>query len=578
MFPLSYSVIPGILLAVILGSYLLTRKDILYTKGNAVLILYLIFVCEMSYFIFMELAGTERGALWMMIFVFVYSMLQLMLIFYLFEHHFRNVYKFIYPVFSMIAAVIIIILLIVSKDPESSGNTFLLNRTGVFYLRSFSLIPIIMWGLMTLLSSAKKRYYLIFPGLLGTAAAVLCYSSNERCFFTLNIIMILHFLFLPAAVFLDFLRREQYPILPVFDNEEIMNNLPVGIIIVQGKAVYTNRFMRDFLGKDINIREWYDENKGIMDTGSQGDFVKRNLKIAGCDRTVYVRSMKYSEYSYERKAYLLFDYNDNELLERISHRYSEYLSSSISEKILEYHFHMKYHETNEFLKGFAHNAFGMISVIKMGMEYITDSLSKIESKIYASKNLNKDREEIKANYEILENTIKLSEVGVSKLNYALKTLNNRVKMNIESENTVIDLNQFIEQEIFFLINNTLHRYDITMETSYHETKLDVSCNYSMLASVFQNILQFCIDELMLSRKKVISISIGKDNDDVYFRIRNNIHDFDPEKIDSILNSSRFEEEEHYAQLMGALLISKGTNITVKRIQDRELVFEVRLHS
>lgn len=577
MYPLSYSVLPGILIALMLGTYLVNRKDITYTKFNPVLILYLVFVAELSFMLFMELSGTERSQLWKFIYLFTYFMLSLLVLGYMFEHKYKAIYRLVYPLFSLIVSVIIIIFILMGHKGGIVSVSTGVPDTGIAVIRSFSSLPMAVWIVIFIIALFRKRFFLAAAGFFGGLSAFLCFSSTSRCFFDLNLVQIVHFIYLPVGIFLDYLKRDNYPVLPVFDNEEIMNSMPIGLLVIgdEGKSAYVNKYMRDMLGSE-NIRQWYSRNCTELNTGTDNDFSKTVLSIENRQQMFYVRKIEYSKLTGENTLYMIFDYSQNELLEKISNRYSEYLSSSISEKILEYHMHMKYHEMNEFLKGFAHNAFGMISVIKMGMEYITDSLSKIESRIYASKNLNKDREEIKSNYEILENTIKLSEVGVSKLNYSLKTLNNRVKMCGESDNVVIDLNQFVEQEIFFLINNTLHRYDLTLRTEYNADKLDVSFNYSMLAAVFQNILQFCIDELMLSRTKAITISTGKTNDEVFFRIHVNVHDYDAKKIDAVLDSAGFEEEEHYAQLIGALLIIKGSNLRIKRIDSRDLMFQISL--
>jgi len=498
----------------------------------------------------------------------------------LLEKVFRKpVYSTVFPPFLLIVSVL---LLITFKEKFNTlisllGSGIMVPTEHLGLANSMSITFIIINIFTSVIAIFMKRWYIAPIGFITISAFILdlFLMNNIQVAFT-GIAMVIFAILLPLIIFLDFMKTNRHPIILQYNPDELLNEMPFGIIVPHERGVYFNSSIRKML-EDENVipNEWFQSNIDKLKILENDYFIETNLEIA--EQTFHFSIMKkvHKKYLKRTDVYILFNYTNIKVIEKMSKDYTNFVVTSLMDKIYQYNIQVQYNKMFEFLKGFAHNSFSMLSVIKAGFEYILDAIENIETNLYTAKSLNKAKEDIGSSLNTIQKTLALTNTGLVKLQEAFKILNNKIRYESIPDLTIFNINDLIEQELFFYVLNTQYKYTINIEKKLNENLRDIEFNYKILSSVFNNILLFIINELSTSHIKHILVkTFVLDDGSICIRIEGSTEDYDSRKIDEILSKSLYTDNEKYADLINAFLMVKSTGSILRRIDDKTLIFEI----
>ncbi|PIP12969.1 MAG: hypothetical protein COX48_05665 [bacterium (Candidatus Stahlbacteria) CG23_combo_of_CG06-09_8_20_14_all_34_7] len=578
MYQINYILIFGAILSLFFSSYIFFRKDIDFRKISVVQILLIIFLTELSFFIVTETIGYDRGKLWFFVFMSLFIFSQYFMFFYFFESYYKNNYiKILYPLFIFILTIFIFLLFIGRVETMYDNLKFTLSSGINFAIINCIIVSLIfIWIVLIILSIIMRRWFFTLLGilfLLNYISSIYVPTHLRLLTFTLHSAVII---FSPFAIIADFLMHNKYPFYQQYDSESIINAFPFGILLVlKNDKISVNKFLMTLLSNEIvspNI--WFREHKKELYSLNYDSFSSLELSIGRREYHLYIERIKVTNMLYKTDLFIIFNYTNIQVLEKMSKEYTNFVVTSLMDKIYQYNVQIQYNQMFEFLRGFAHNAFSMISVIKAGFEYLIDGIESFETILFTTKNMTKMKEHLIEKFNLMEKTLNLTDVGVAKLMDSFRILNNKIRFEFLEESTNFNINSFIEQELFFYITNTQYKYTINIETRLNEKLRDIFFNYKILSTIFHNILRFIINEMTSSHiKKIIIETYENKENEVVLRIEGSVEDFENRKIDDILYSSVYITDTKYASLINAFLMTKSTGSRLKRIDSKNLVFE-----
>lgn len=574
MFSLNYLINAGMILSFILAASIINRKDI--AAGRA-LITIMLFICAfycMSYMLFTFNMFSPARNLWFFLYIITAMLFRYMFVFYIFEMKIKN------PLLKVIIPVLIIFVTIISATYliyNSGINAMNSNADLLIFIAndSLRLISAVLWLVIAVILIVSKRMILVPVAVLGTLISV---SIMINWHFNIyNAIILVFSVYTPPALYFDFLRNTGHRMINSIYNINAAENSDFGIIMMENSdKFYRNRYMDSILIKEsVQFEQWMQKNRRKFENLPKGKFVKMELGFNENIRYFYVLKQvpgKYIDYS---SLFYLFDASRNEMLEKLTARYTELLARETGEKIYHYDYRNKLADVTDFMKGFSHNSFNLISVITTGMQYVSDLMDKMEKEIFASGSLDKKKEQIKTLYYSMENTLNLSESGVKKLFETFQMLNERTAMISQDGNSIININQSIKQELFFFVGNTLFQYSINLKTHLSSKEKTISFKYDTFATIIHDIIKFIIEEMEKEREHILTVRTDVNeinNTEITLSVSS--RHFNAGKIDSIINDSVFSLEEHYAPLINAVILCKSHNIAIKRIEGNELTIKL----
>lgn len=578
MYQINYILVFGAVFSLFFGSYVLLRKDIDFRKLSVVQLLFAVFLTELFFFIVTETLGFERSKDWFYVFSTLFLFTQYFLFFYFFENLFKNIYiKVLYPLFIFIFTIFIFLLFFgnfeamyeqILSSFESSHSLSVMN------VMTASLMAI--WGILAILSLITKRFYFLSLSILFELTYILSIFAPARLSpFTVAFHLIL-IIYAPIAILLDFMRFNKYSVYRQFDSDAVINSFPFGVMIInRNDRVSANRFLMTlFNNESVAPNVWFKEHKKSLSALDYDSFTSMELNVGLREYHLYVQRVRLSNQFNKTDMYVIFNYTNIQVLEKMSKEYTNFVVTSLMDKIYQYNVQIQYNQMFEFLRGFAHNSFSMISVIKAGFEYLIDGVDSFETTLFTTKNMAKMKEQLVEKFNLMEKTLNLTNVGVAKLMDSFRILNNKIRYEFMSEATNFSVNSLVEQELFFYITNTQYKYTINIETKLNDKLREIMFSYKVLSTIFHNILGFVINEMATSHIKRIIIETYENNDNkMVLRIEGSAEDYDSRKIDDILLSSIYVTDDKYAPLINAFLMAKSTGSNLRRIDSKDLVFE-----
>ncbi|MDD3803878.1 MAG: hypothetical protein PHW02_05800 [bacterium] len=568
----------GAVISLFFGSYLMFRKDLDFRKISVIQILIVVFLTELFFFVVSETLGFERNKIWFYVFatLFIYS--QYFLFFYFFERLFKNIYiKVLYPLFVFTFTILIFLLFIGSF--EALHQKIINNYSAGYSISIMNIITlslVIIWAVLAVLSLIMKRYYFFCLAFLFESAYLLSIfapSSINQLTISIHALLIIYS---PIGILLDFLSFNRYSFFRQYDADSVLNSFPFGVMIIhKNERVSANKFLMSiFNNESVAPRVWYKEHRQLLASLEYDSFTSCELSVGRREYHLYIQRVRLSNQFHKTDMFVIFNYTNIQVLEKMSKEYTNFVVTSLMDKIYQYNVQVQYNQMFEFLRGFAHNSFSMISVIKAGFEYLIDGVDSFETTLFTTKNMTKMKEQLVEKFNLMEKTLNLTNVGVAKLMDSFKILNNKIRFEFMTDATNFNVNSLVEQELFFYITNTQYKYSINIETKLNDKIREVLFNYKILSTIFHNLLGFIINEMATTHIKRIIIETYENNDNkIVLRIEGSVEDYEHRKIDDILYSSMYITDEKYASLINAFLMAKSTGSTIKRVDSQYLVFE-----
>ncbi len=576
MLLLNYIIVIGIALSFLLASHILTRSDITSSKLFSVIMLYLTASQIFSYLTFSFNLNASNSEIWFFIFIFNNILFNYYFLFYIFQIYIKNKLVKILSVFVIILLTVLTLSILISPKGISSIINDSMNL--LYHLGVLNTISIIIWSIIALVCIIGRRYILI-PAVL-TEIILRILLINNIGFPVYNIITTVLFIYFPYAIYRDFMNKREQTDFNMIYNINSVENLTFGYIYISERGfVAKNRFISEVFEKETcNFNEWIDNNIARFTNMKNNVFTKMEFEIGKSRYFFYVMKQNPSEYMKNESVIYLFNVTENEMLERVSQRYSEALYSESSERLYNYSYKQQMNDVRGFLKGFSHNSFNLISVITTGMQYVKEVMDNLEGEIFTDGSLDDKQERLKELYYTIENTLNLSDSGVKKLFETFQLLNNRISLVMNGGKSVFNINQALKQEIFFFIENTIAQYSIHVLTDFDEREKTISFNYENFATIIHDILKFLIDEVYEKRAPSLNIETiytELNHSDIIFKIM--INNFNSNKIDNILDNSVFLTEEHYAPLINALILAKSNGMTLVRVKGNGLAIKLTIY-
>ncbi|MGE3062771.1 MAG: hypothetical protein AB7T10_03975 [bacterium] len=554
------------------------RKDIDSRKLSVIQLLIVVFLTELIFFIVTETLGFDRSKIWFYVFatLFIYS--QYFIFFYFFESLFKNIYvKVLYPLFVFILTIIIFLLFSGSFEAmyENLTNNFS-SEYNITAINNITFSLVILWAILTVLSLIMKRYYFLVLGILFESTYLLSMFAPAGINQLTIAFHALVILFSPIGILLDFIKFNKYSLYRQYDADSVLNSFPFGVLIIHhNDRVSANKFlMTIFNNESATPHVWYKEHKQLLQALEYESFSSIEMNIGRREYHLYIQRIKLSNQFHKTDMFVIFNYTNIQVLEKMSKEYTNFVVTSLMDKIYQYNVQIQYNQMFEFLRGFAHNSFSMISVIKAGFEYLIDGVDSFETILFTTKNMAKMKEQLVEKFNLMEKTLNLTNVGVAKLMDSFKILNSKIRFEFLTEATNFNVNSLIEQELFFYITNTQYKYSINIETKLNDKIREILFNYKILSTIFHNVLGFIINEMTTSHIKRIIIETYENNDNkIVLRMEGSVEDYEHRKIDDILYSSMYVTDDKYAPLINAFLMAKSTGSSLKRIDSKNLIFE-----
>ncbi len=576
MYFLNYFLIIGTILAFFLASVILTRKDIVINKIPIVIILYISGLFAYIYMTMTFNAYTCSKYVLVVLFLMITNLFNHYFLYYIFHNEIKNTFKRI-----ILTVIIIITTIIFSIRIITQINVTSLAYINIYQLLripQFHIMIIILLLLTLIIILIKQRYYLIpisFIGIFFSIAILL--NLNPMI---INIFYIVYFIYLPVGCYKDFINKYNCKDFNVLYNINAVRNMAFGVMLINREYDSScNRFVSNLLKREnVNFEKWVKKNINKFDRIECNVFKKIEIEIGKNSYYFFILKQKINKHNNGEYLLFIYDTTRTEILERMSERYNDFLSNETAKKIYNYNYQHMLEDNRYFLRGFSHNSFNLISIITTGMQYLKETMNELETLIFSSGSLNKKRDKINILYYNLENTLQLTDSGVSKIQESFKKLSNRIILALSEGKSVFSLNEGVKQEIFFYIQNTMHQFSINTDIKLTENDEDVSLDYNAFATIMHDIFKFMLDEIYEEKNPVFHIMTENNqliNPSIILSIK--IQEFDKIKIDNIINHSVFNLEKHYAPLINAFLLSKTHGMQFERIEDGYLTFRITIN-
>lgn len=573
MFSLNYLINAGIIAGFLLASAVIVRKDIERSKVITVIMLYLAVYYSMAYMLFSFNLYSPTRDFWFSMYIVSSAMFRYMFVFYMFEKKIKNsLLKIIIPIFIIFITVITATYTLYTADVNNIGNVEVIHSVTNMSLRIFSLMS---WVLVAIIIAFMKRFILLPISILGVMISVSIYCMWGYEIY--NALILIFSVYTPFALYMDFIKLSGNSTINRIYNINAAENTDFGIILIErGRGMFRNRYIDRIMEKcsvDFNI--WIIEHINQFENLPTGVFTKMEFTLNDDKRYFYVMKQMPGKFVNYSSIYYLLDATKNEMMEKLSNRYTELMATETNEKVYNYDFRHKLNDVQKFLKGFSHNSFNLISVITTGMQYVDELMDKLEKEIFSAGSLDKKKERIKELYYSMENTINLSDSGVKKLFETFQMLNERTGLISQEGNSIIDINQSIKQELFFFVSNTLFQYSIDLKTEFNNREKTISFKYDTFATIIHDIIKFIIEEIEKGREHILTVKTEvNDIDNAVISFSAPIRNFNVKKIDNIINDSIFSMEEHYSPLINAVILCRSNNIDINRIDNNQLTIKL----
>lgn len=564
------------LLSVFFAFFIFFRKDIGFDKNNILLFLGIFSFISLTIFILnLTFFGQGFKVTYSLFFLF-FLYYNYFLFFYYFEKNMKNFeIKIFYPVFVFLVSSFIYILSPIFLDITCTEKVFFIDK---FFneLEYFSLFIFPFYIIMLLFSIFKKRIFFVLLSVIHIIFYI--FLSFEIFNFLIPSLLYLIFFFTPIFIFFDFFYSKKLNIIKTFDSEIIINNFDFGIVTIDSKErLDCNSFFRQLLlNEETTLEKWFDQNRGLLKELEYDNFFNKEFIIGKREYNLIVEKRKVRAGFNTFEILILFNYTNVKILEKMSKEYTNFVFNSLLDRIYQFNIQNQYKKMYDFLKGFAHNSFSMISVIRAGFDYILDNIDELDKYVHTKKQV-----QLKSVFEekinLLQKTLNLTDVGVAKLMESFKILNNKIKYEYEEGKTNFSLNDFIKQELFFYITNTEYKYTINIESKLNENLRDIVFEYRVLSTIFHNILNFIISEMSTTHIKRILVETYENDGRIVLRIESTAKKFDKDKIDDILKKSIYVSDERYASFINAYLMVRSTESILKRVDSEYLIFELILN-
>ncbi|MDI6700173.1 MAG: hypothetical protein QME48_02970 [bacterium] len=564
------------LLSLFFGFYLFFRKDVGFEKNN-LLIFFLVFsYISLDIFIINStFFGQGFKVTYSLTFLF-FLFYNYFIFFYYFENYIKSIgVRIIYPFIAFIISSFVYTLSPVFFDATCPEKIFFVDKF-LNEISHFSIFIFPFYILVLIFSIFQKRAFFFFISLVHTIFYISFFIESSNIFSLL--FLLLTMLTTPIFIFLDFFSSRKYNIINTFDSELIIENLNFGVVTVdqKGKLNCNNFFRQLLLNEATTLEKWYDQNKGILKELEYDNFFNREFLIGNREFNLILEKRKIKSGFSSLDMYVIFNYTNVKILEKMSKEYTNFVFNSLLDRIYQFNIQNQYKKMYDFLKGFAHNSFSMISVIRAGFDYILDNIDELDKYVHTKKPA-----QLKSVFEekinLLQKTLNFTDVGVSKLMESFKILNNKIRYEYEEGKTNFSLNDFVKQELFFYITNTEYKYTINIESKLNESLRDVVFEYRVLSTVFHNILSFTISEMATTHIKRIVVETYEKDGGVVLRIESSAKNFDKDKIDDIIKKSIYVSDQRYASFINAYLMIRSTGSILKRIDSEYLIFEILLN-
>ncbi|MCK4524544.1 hypothetical protein KAU15_06425, partial [candidate division WOR-3 bacterium] len=519
-------------LAFFFASMILTRKDIIINKVPIVSLLYVIALFAYVYMTMGFNAYNCSKHVWVVIFLIITNIFNYYFIYYILYNRIRNMFvKIVLGLMIAVASITfsLIILTQINVTPPAHITIYQLLRVPQFH------IMLIILSVFTLcIIIIKKRYYLFPISLLGMIISISFILHINPVI--INIIYMIYYIYLPIGCYRDFTNQYHCRDLNVLYNINAVRNMDFGVMLINRECgSYSNRFVEHLLNREnVDFDDWIKKNINKFDRIEHNDFKKVEIEIG--KNSYYFFILKQQMHKHNKSEYLLFifDTTRTEILERMSERYNDFLSNETAKKIYNYNYQHMLEDNRYFLRGFSHNSFNLISIITTGMQYLKETMNELETLIFSSGSLNKKRKEINRLYYNLENTLKLTDSGVSKINESFKKLSNRIILALSDEKSVFSFNEGVQQEIFFYIQNTMHQFSLNTDIKLTKNDKDVNLDYNAFATIMHDIIKFMIDEIYEEKNPVFRIETENNEfADISIKLSIMIKEFNKTKIDNI---------------------------------------------
>ncbi len=564
------------LLSLFFAFYIFFRKDIGFEKNNLLIFFGIFSYISVGIFLInLTFYGQSFKVTYSLIFLF-FLFYNYFIFFYYFENYIKSVgVRIIYPLVAFIISSFVYTLSPVFFDVTCPEKLFFVDKF-LSEISHFSIFIFPFYILILIFSIFQKRLFFFFISLIHTIFYLSFFIASTNILSL--ILLFLTMLATPIFIFFDFFNSRRYKIIRNFDPDLIIENLNFGIVTIdqKGKLNCNNFFRQLLLNEETTLEKWFDQNKGILKELEYDNFFNREFLIGKREYNLILEKRKIKSGFSTLDIYVIFNYTNVKILEKMSKEYTNFVFNSLLDRIYQFNIQNQYKKMYDFLKGFAHNSFSMISVIRAGFDYILDNIDELDKYVHTKKQVQlKNVFEEKIN--LLQKTLNLTDVGVAKLMEAFKILNNKIKYEYEEGKTNFSLNDFVKQELFFYITNTEYKYTINIESKLNESLRDVVFEYRVLSTIFHNILSFMISEMSTTHIKRILIETYEKDGGIVLRIESTAKTFDKDKIDDIIKKSIYVSDQRYASFINAYLMVRSTGSVLKRIDSEYLIFEIFLN-
>ncbi len=565
MYPYNYFIILGVIFSFVLLNRIYYRRDIEEPKITVIIFLYSVAFLELSYFLFLE-TSLQNNFKWFIIYIFFYLYFIYFFFFYFIEDYIESYfYRLLYPIILLLLITILTYTALVVLMPKSAITIGYQIIIELIELQYPLIISLVMWVIIFINLFIGRRFYLLPIAILSIVLNLMMFGDFEKIFYYYNIIHFPLLIYTPWGIFFDFMKRNHYHIFSNFEYSAFINNCNFGIITKEyGNKYFINKFMRKFFNKQgVDGEKWiYENEKYFSDIGYE--FTKKELSIGNKTYYFFIRKEKYKTPFLRNDVIIFFDATKTTILEKITEQYERSLSEISADNIIKINVRKELTYTNEFLKGFAHNSFNLISVIKTGMDYMRDKLDELEKIIFAESNLNKQRKALHETYNIIDRTINLSFKGIVDIQKSFYLLNNKVKNIVKKERVLFSIKDFIDQEIFFYIYNTHYKYDIRVNDIYKQRDdIEISTEYNILSSVFHSLLEFIISRMNTMKINEIIIDMEESIDTKgIIIIKSKDLNVNMDKVKKILYSNDYSSDNEYINLIDAAILMKTHNFDI----------------
>lgn len=577
MFGLNFISFFSFLLNVYFVFFIFFRKDIGLDKNNLFLILLIYSYFSIATFILNFTFLNEGYKVSYFILFLIYIFLNFFLFFYYFENYFKKgIIKVLYPVIIFLFTTIVYIFLPVFIQVGSPMKISFVEK--FFYdLKNFCIYFSILWSILLLFSFFQKRLFFLFLSLVNFLFFIFIFFDISHKFIILNFSLL--FVLSPIFLILDFFKIKNRKLFLDYNPQDVLNTFNFGIVVVKPDGrVHTNRYLSEiFEFESTTPEKWFYDNKDILLKLEDNNFFIKEFIVGKNTYNFIIEKIKKTDLLNRFELYVIFNYNNVKILEKLSKEYTNFVFNTLTDRIYHYNIQNQYKRMYDFLKGFAHNSFSMISVIKAGFDYILDNIDDFEKFVHTSKKNVSLKDYFIDKINLMQKTLNLTIVGLQKLMESFKILNNKIKYEYDAGKSNFSINDFVDQEIFFYITNTEYKYTINIEKKLEESLRDVVFEYRVLSTIFHNILKFVINEMATVHIKRIIVQTYEKDGKIIIRVESSAKDFQKDKIDEILNRSSYIADDRYVSLINAYLLIKSSGSNLRMVDSDFLIFEIELN-